>query len=259
MIFKLVNFNKGVIIMLKRTFVVMLTLALLVALSGFTVMAETYVVGTSAGFPPFEYIQDGEVVGFDIDLMRAIGESQGFDIEITDISFDSLIPGLQAGTIDIVAAGMTITEQRAQVVDFTDPYYSANQAVLVREGSGHNVTVLFGDNRLAVQTGTTGDLWVEENLQDTGILTGNVTHFDTFVLAVQDLINENVQAVVLDTPVAQRYAADNPVEMIAELVTGEEYGLAVARGNTELLDKLNAGLQDVIESGVMDELLAKHF
>ena len=245
--------------MLKRTFVVMLALVLMVAFSSFTVMAETYVVGTSAGFPPFEYIQDGEVVGFDIDLMRAIGESQGFEIEIQDISFDSLIPGLQAGTIDVVAAGMTITEQRAQVVDFTDPYYSANQALLVKEGSGQNVTVLFGDNRLAVQTGTTGDLWVEEYLQDTGILTGNVTHFDTFVLAVQDLINENLEGVVLDTPVAQRYAADNPVEMVAELVTGEEYGLAVARGNTELLDKLNAGLQDVIDSGVMDELLAKHF
>lgn len=245
--------------MLKRTFVVMLALALMVVFSGFTAMAQTYVVGTSAGFPPFEYIEDGEVVGFDIDLMKAIGESQGFEVEFQDISFDSLIPGLQAGTIDIVAAGMTITEQRAQVVDFTDPYYSANQAVLVREGSGNNVTVLYGDSRLAVQTGTTGDLWVEDNLLDTGILTGNVTNFDTFVLAVQDLINENVEGVVLDTPVAQRYAAGNPVEMVAELITGEEYGIAVARGNTELLEMLNAGLNDVIESGVMDELLEKHF
>ncbi|MGM0414786.1 MAG: basic amino acid ABC transporter substrate-binding protein [Bacillota bacterium] len=245
--------------MLKRTFVVMVALALMVAFSGFTVMAQTYVVGTSAGFPPFEYIEDGEVVGFDIDLMKAIGESQDFEVEFQDISFDSLIPGLQSGTIDIVAAGMTITEERAQVVDFTDPYYSANQAVLVREDSDTNITVLYGDNRLAVQTGTTGDLWVEEYLLDTEILTGNVTHFDTFVLAVQDLINENVDGVVLDTPVAQRYAADNPVEMVAELITGEEYGLAVAQGNTELLDKLNAGLEDVIESGVMDELLEKHF
>ncbi|MFN2363518.1 MAG: basic amino acid ABC transporter substrate-binding protein [Halarsenatibacteraceae bacterium] len=245
--------------MLRKTFVVMLALALMVAFTGFTAMAQTYVVGTSAGFPPFEYIEDGEVVGFDIDLMKAIGESQGFEVEFQDISFDSLIPGLQSGTIDVVAAGMTITEERAQVVDFTDPYYSANQAVLVREDSGNNVTVLYGDNRLAVQTGTTGDLWVEEYLLDTDVLTGNVTHFDTFVLAVQDLINDNVEGVVLDTPVAQRYAADNPVEMVAELITGEEYGLAVARGNTELLEKLNAGLDDVIESGVMAELLEKHF
>ncbi len=244
---------------MKRNLLVFFMAVALILLMGAGVEAETYVVGTSAGFPPFEYVEDGEIVGFDIDLMEAIGESQGFEVEFKDISFDSLIPGLNAGTIDIVAAGMTITEERAQVVDFTDPYYSANQAVLVREDSGHNITVLYGDSNLAVQTGTTGDLWVEENLQDTGILTGNVTHFDTFVLAVQDLINQNVQGVVLDTPVARRYARDNPVEMVAEIITGEEYGLAVASGNTELLEKLNAGLQEVRESGRMDELLEKHF
>lgn len=244
--------------MKKEIVSLLLVFSLILFFSG-GVLAETYTVGTSAGFPPFEYIEDGEIVGFDIDLMEAIAESQGFEVEFTDISFDSLIPGLNAGTIDIVAAGMTITEERAQVVDFTDPYYSANQALLVREDSGDNLTVLYGDHNLAVQTGTTGDLWVEENLQDPGILTGNVTHFDTFVLAVQDLINENVDGVVLDTPVAQRYAAENPVEMVTEIITGEEYGLAVAQGNTELLEKLNAGLEEVRESGRMDELLEKHF
>ncbi|SDL55201.1 basic amino acid ABC transporter substrate-binding protein [Halarsenatibacter silvermanii] len=221
--------------------------------------AETYTVGTSAGFPPFEYVEDGEIVGFDIDLMEAIGEEQGFEVEFVDISFDSLIPGLNAGQFDIVAAGMTITEERAEVVDFTDPYFSANQAVLVREDSEDDLTVLYGDNKLAVQTGTTGDLWVEENLQDPEIFTGDVTHFDTFVMAVQDLVNENVDGVVLDTPVAQRYAEENPVEMVAEIITGEEYGLAVADGNTELLEKLNEGLEQVRESGRMDELLDKHF
>ncbi len=244
--------------MFKKSFLILLAVSVIFLFSS-GVMAETYVVGTSAGFPPFEYIEDGEIVGFDIDLMEAIAESQGFEIEWTDISFDSLIPGLNAGTIDIVAAGMTITDERAQVVDFTDPYFSANQALLVKEDSGKNVTVLYGDHNLAVQTGTTGALWVEENLQDTGILTGRVTHFDTFVLAVQDLIAERVDGVVLDTPVARRYAADNPVEMVAEIVTGEEYGLAVAAGNTELLEKLNAGLQEVKDSSVMDELLEKHF
>jgi polar amino acid transport system substrate-binding protein len=129
----------------------------------------------------------------------------------------------------------------------------------VKEGSGNNINVLYGDHNLAVQTGTTGDLWVEENLEKTGLLTGKVTRFDTFVLAVQDLINENVDGVVLDTPVAQRYAQENPVKMVAEIITGEEYGLAVAKGNKELLEKLNKGLQDVQESGKMDELLKKHF
>ena len=154
---------------------------------------------------------------------------------------------------------MTITEERAKVVDFTEPYYSANQAVLVKEGSGKNVTVLFGDHKLAVQTGTTGDLWVEENLEKTGILKGKVTRFDTFVLAIQDLLNGNVDGVVLDTPVALRYAAENPVVMVAEIITGEEYGFAVAKGNKELLEKLNKGLEEVKTSGKMDELLKKYF
>ena len=221
--------------------------------------AKTYIVGTSADFPPFEYIEKGQIVGFDIDLIKAIAESQGIKVEFQDISFDSLIPGLNAGTIDIVASGMTITEERAKVVDFTEPYYSANQAVLVKEGSGKNVTVLFGDHKLAVQTGTTGDLWVEENLEKTGILKGKVTRFDTFVLAIQDLLNGNVDGVVLDTPVALRYAAENPVVMAAEIITGEEYGFAVAKGNKELLEKLNKGLEEVKTSGKMDELLKKYF
>lgn len=221
--------------------------------------AKTYIVGTSADFPPFEYIEKGQIVGFDIDLIKAIAESQGIKVEFQDISFDSLIPGLNAGTIDIVASGMTITEERAKVVDFTEPYYSANQAVLVKEGGGKNVTVLFGDHKLAVQTGTTGDLWVEENLEKTGILKGKVTRFDTFVLAIQDLLNGNVDGVVLDTPVAQRYAAENPVVMVAEIITGEEYGFAVAKGNKELLEKLNKGLEEVKASGKMDELLKKYF
>ena len=222
-------------------------------------VAKTYVVGTSADFPPFEYIKDGQIVGFDIDLIKAIAKSQGFDVKFQDISFDSLIPGLTAGTIDIVASGMTITEERKKVVDFTEPYYSANQAVLVKKGSGKNVTVLFGNHKIAVQTGTTGDLWVEENLEKTGILKGKVTRFDTFVLAIQDLINGNVDAVVLDTPVAKRYMAENPVTMVAEIITGEEYGIAVAKGNKDLLDKLNKGLKEIKANGKLDELLKKYF
>ena len=113
-----------------------------------------------------------------------------------------------------------------------------------------------------MQTGTTGDLWVEENLEKTGItgiLKGKVTRFDTFVLAIQDLLNGNVDGVVLDTPVALRYAAENPVVMVAEIITGEEYGFAVAKGNKELLEKLNKGLEEVKASGKMDELLKKYF
>src|SRR5690554_2167394 len=121
-------------------------------------LADKYVIGTSAGFPPFEYTEGGEVVGFDIDLMKAIGEVKGFEVEVRDLSFDGLIGALNSGNIDMIAAGMTITEERKEVVAFSEPYYSANQSLVVQEGSGQNLSVLFGDNNIGVQTGTTGDL-----------------------------------------------------------------------------------------------------
>jgi len=243
---------------LKKLLLTVLTLTLIFSLSAVG-LAQTYTVGTSAGFPPFEYVEDGEIVGFDIDLMKAIGEEMGFEVEFQDIAFDSLIPALKTGNIDIVAAGMTITEQREQAVDFTNSYYSANQSVIVQEDSEMNISVLYGDHDISVQTGTTGDLWVTENLKDQGILTGEVKRYDTFVLCVSDLVNGNVDSVVLDEPVAQRYAQTRPVEIVGVIVTGENYGLAVNDGNTELLDTLNEGLRRVRESGRMAELVEKHF
>ncbi len=244
--------------MKKITLITLLSIIMIFSLS-MMVFAETYTVGTSAGFPPFEYVEDGEIVGFDIDLMKAIAETQGFEVEVKDISFDALPAAVKSGNLDIIAAGMTITEQREKVLDFTDPYYSANQSIIVKEESAKDITVLFGDNDIGVQTGTTGDLWVTDNLAKKGILKGRVKHFDTFVMVINDLVNENLDGVVLDTPVAERFASMKPVKIVGEIITGEEYGIAVDEENTELLNKINAGLKEVKESGKFNELLAKYF
>lgn len=222
-------------------------------------LAETYVVGTSAGFPPFEYMENGEVVGFDIDLIREIGKLKGFEVKVTDISFEALIPALKVGNIDLIAAGMTINDKREKVVDFSIPYYSANQAVIVSEESDNNLSVLFGKNDIGVQTGTTGDLWVTENMKDKGILTGNVKHYDNFVLVINDLVNGNTDGVVLDTPVAQRFSELKDVKIVAEIITGEEYGIAVNEGNEELLIKINEGIEELRANGTMDNLIDKYF
>ncbi len=243
---------------MRKVLYLFLIMAVVMMLGG-QALAQTYVVGTSADFPPFEYMEDGEFVGFDMDLMRAIAEEMDFEIEFRDISFDSLIPGLRTGTIDIVIAAMTITEERAQAVDFSDPYYVANQSIIVREDSGFNLTVLFGDNRIGAQTGTTGDLWVTEELYDEGILTGRVVRYETFDLAIEDLVNENVEALVLDRPVAERFVEARPLVLVGEIITHEEYGIAVDRGNEELLAKINEGLEKVVESGRMGELIDKYF
>lgn len=243
---------------MKKLLITVLALSLIFAFSAVG-LAQTYTVGTSAGFPPFEYVEEGEIVGFDIDLMKAIGEEMGFEVEFQDIAFDSLPSAVKTGNIDIIAAGMTITEERENILDFTNSYYSANQSIIVQEESEKNISVLYGDNDISVQTGTTGDLWVTENLKDKGILAGDIKRYDTFVLCVSDLVNGNVDAVVLDEPVAQRYTEMRPVEIVGVIVTGENYGLAVDEGNTELLDKLNEGLRKIRESGKMDEIIAKHF
>jgi len=243
---------------MKKSLVLMLVLLAVITLST-GVMAQRYVVGTNASFPPFEYVEDGEIVGFDIDLVKEIAELQGFEVEFRDISFDSLIPGLASGSLDIVAAGMTITEARKEVVAFSDPYYSANQSVLVHQDSEEDLTVLFGDNDIGVQTGTTGDTWVREKLMERDILTGDIRNYDSYVFVIRDLANENIDAAVLDKPVAETYSKNNPVKVVAELITGEEYGIAVSKNNSELQKEINEGLAKVIENGTMDELIEKYF
>ncbi|PTV92658.1 amino acid ABC transporter substrate-binding protein (PAAT family) [Halanaerobium saccharolyticum] len=243
---------------MKKTLVTILVILTVLTLSS-GVMAQRYVVGTNASFPPFEYVEEGEIVGFDIDLVKEIAKLQGFEVEFRDISFDSLIPGLASGSLDMVAAGMTITEARKEVVAFSDPYYSANQSVLVHEESEEDLTVLFGSNDVGVQTGTTGDTWVRDKLIERDILTGELRNYDSYVFVIRDLANKNIDAAVLDKPVAETYSKDNPVNVVAEVITGEEYGIAVGKNNQALLEEVNAGLAKVIENGTMDELIEKYF
>jgi polar amino acid transport system substrate-binding protein len=240
---------------MKKTSLVLLALLIFVG-SAFGVK---YVVGTSADFPPFEYVENGEFVGFDIDLIKAIAEEMGFEIEIRDMSFDSLIAALVSGNLDIVISGMTITPEREEVVSFSKPYWTADQSVVVREDSDMTITVLFGKHNIGVQTGTTGDLWVEENLVETKILTGNFKRYDTYVLAMTDLINKNIDAIVLDAPVAEGFAKVRPVKIVGVIKTYEDYGIAVNKANKQLLELINEGISRLEESGKLNELNLKHF
>lgn len=229
-------------------------------LISFVLFARTVIVGTSADFPPFEYIENGQFVGFDMDLMREIAKIAGFELKFGDMSFDSLIPALRVGQIDVAAAAMTITEERKKVVDFSMPYWTADQSIIVKADSDLTITVLFGKYRIGVQTGTTGDLWCTENLVEKGLLPErNLKRYDTFILALSDLLNGNIDAIVLDSPVANRFAATKPVKVVGIIVTGEQYGIAVRKGNKELLNKINQALKTLIETGKINELIDKYF
>ncbi len=232
-----------------------------VGLSGCTEEEEAIkiIVGTSADFPPFEYIGDnGDIIGFDIELITAILESYNYTVEVQDISFDSLIPSLQAGTIDVIAAAMTITAEREEQIDFSDPYYEADQSILalvetnlsvMSDEEAKNLTIIIG-----AQTGTTGAAWAEDNIPNS-----TLNQYDLYVDAVLDLNNKNIDAILLDQPVAAAFAEDADKEVVYVIETGENYGFGVEEGNTELLNQINDGLEDFIDSDAWFDLIAEYF
>ena len=220
-------------------------------------------IGTSADFPPFEYLDDdGNIIGFDIDMTKAILEDLGYTVEVKDITFDSLIPSLQTGKIDVIAAAMTITDKREEQVDFTEPYYEADQSVLVINSSTIelNNTIDLQNYTVGSQTGSTGAAWVEEHLVYNGTMDDqNFSRYDTYTLAVLDLINGNIDAVVLDKPVAEAFMENKDVKIIKTIITGESYGLAVQSGDTTLLEELNDGLATLMDTEEWTTLIETYF
>ncbi|MFA5102418.1 MAG: basic amino acid ABC transporter substrate-binding protein [Candidatus Thermoplasmatota archaeon] len=253
----------------KKIFSIVLVLAMVigtVALSGCTQEDENkIIIGTSADFPPFEFkAEDQTIIGFDIDLIKKILTDQGYTVEVQDIGFDSLIPSLQTDKIDVIAAAMTITEQRLQEVDFSDPYYDANQAVLVKVGVPINITSIedLKNYTVGAQTGTTGWAWVNDTLVATGKLSSdNFKSYDLYTDAVADLIigPERVGAIVIDSPVAQAFAEKGNVKIVLDIITNENYGFAVKKGNTELLAQINEGLTAVKATTYWDDLIEEYF
>jgi polar amino acid transport system substrate-binding protein len=214
------------------------------------------IIGTEPTFPPFEYVNEkNEIVGFDIDIAKKIAEELGVELEIQNLPFDSLIPALMSDKIDLIVAGMTITEERAKVIDFSIPYFNANQAIVVRDGESFMPQTLDGlkGKKVAVQLGTTGDLEVSE------IKEIKVTRFQKFTDAFLELQNKRVDAVVLDEAVAKAYVKTFPKFIISSVIdTGEKYGIGVKKGNKELLDFVNSVLTNMFKSPY-DLLVEKWF
>lgn len=219
-------------------------------------------VGSETTFPPFEMVDpkdNGKYIGFDIELIKAIGEAAGFDVEIVSLGFDGLIPAVQSGNIDMAVSAMTITDKRKEAVDFSDPYFDAGLkiAVLTKNDTIKTVDDLKG-KRLGVQIGTTGAAYADD-LKKKGVVK-EIKTFNTIDLVFAELKKGGIDAVINDMPVTADYikAGNADVKQVGDLLQGEQYGFAVKKGNKELLDKVNAGLKKVKESGKYQEIYNKY-
>jgi polar amino acid transport system substrate-binding protein len=216
---------------------------------------EPITVGSDIPYPPFEQGNSGSYTGFDVQLLEAVGKAIGRDVEFEDTSFDTIFLDLARGNFDVVASAATITDEREKTVDFTNPYYISEQAILVKEGGEiDSVEKLSGAN-VAVQQGTTGQEFVEEEGE-----AGQLRKYPQGPDAVSALENGTVEAVVIDIPVAETAVAESEgLEISAAIPTEEEYGFAVAQGETELLEELNEGLKEVIDDGTYAKLYEQWF
>jgi polar amino acid transport system substrate-binding protein len=219
-------------------------------------------VGTSPDFPPFEYVdKNGNIVGIDIDLVKALASKLGYKVEIVSIDFDGLIQALKSGKIDLIAAGMTITEERSKEVSFTIPYWDADQAILVKTSSGFKPSSLsdLAGKTVGVQTGTTAEELVNDFVNKSGADI-EVKSYSSYVLAVTDLENGRVDAVIIDVPVAKMFASKYGDLTVSGIIkTGEHYGLAVRKDDTELLNSLNKGLEKFLKSQEWQQIINKYF
>ncbi len=216
---------------------------------------EILYVGTNAEFQPFEYLEDGKIVGFDIDLITEIAKMIDMKIEIKNLAFDGLIPALQAKKVDLIIAGMSATEDRKQFVNFTEPYYTSKQAIIV---SKDNTTIVTFDDlvgkKVGVVLGFTGDIAV------TDIKEIDVQRYNGSSEAILALKANKIDAVVLDSEPAYNYSLQNPeLKMLDTNLAEETYAIALGIDDTELLEKINEALKTLKENGTYDTLHAKYF
>ena len=212
-------------------------------------------MGTNATFPPYEFVgDDGNVQGIDADIAAAIADKLGMKLEIADMEFDSLIPALQSDTIDVALAGMTVTPDRQENVDFSDSYAKGVQVIIVKDGSDIASPDDLEGKSIGVQTGTTGDIYCTDDYGQE-----NVKQFNNGPLAVAALVNGQIDCVVIDQEPAKNYvAANSGLKILDTAYADEDYAIAIKKGNTELLDKVNGALKELQDDGTVQSIVDKY-
>lgn len=220
----------------------------------------TLIMATNAAFPPYEYYEGDQIVGIDAEIGAAIAEKLGMDFQIEDMEFDAIIPAVTSGKASMGMAGMTVTEDRLQSVDFSDSYATGVQVVIVKEGSDiTSVDDLFAEGAshvVGVQTGTTGDLYTSDDIEAAGL--GTVERFNKGADAVLALTQDKVDCVVIDNEPAKEFVEANEGLVILDTEYAvEDYAIAFAK-DSELTEQVNAALAELIADGTVQAIIDKY-
>ena len=221
---------------------------------------DTLIMATNAAFPPYEYVEDNEIVGIDAEIAGAIAEDLGMTLQIDDMEFDSIIPAITTGKADIGVAGMTVTEDRLQNVAFSDSYATGVQVIIVPEDS--DITSpddLANDKMIGVQQGTTGHIYCADTPEKGGFGEEHVSAFPNGASAVEALKSGKVDCVVIDNEPAKAFVEQNEgLKILDTEFVVEDYAIAVAKDNDELLEKINASLAKLKEDGTLQQIIDKY-
>ncbi len=214
-------------------------------------------VSTEAGFEPFEYVDGDKVVGIDMDIAQYMADKWGVELEVKDMNFDTALAEVATGNSDMALAGVSKTEERDQNMDFSDPYFSSNQVIVV---TADNDTIKgkddLKDKTIGVQSGTTGDILAVETVGDTD----SIKRYDKYAVALQDMKNGQIDCVIMDSYPAQKALAQNEgqIKILDEAMGADEYCVAVSEGNADLQKAVNDILKEMKDSGKLDEIFNKY-
>ena len=220
-----------------------------------TVEAGKLTMATNAAFPPYEMTTDaGEFEGIDIETAQAIADKLGLELQIDDMDFDAALLSVQQGKADIVMAGVTVTDERKAVMDFSDSYATGIQSIIVPEGSDIASPDDLAGKKIGTQRGTTGYLYCSDDFGDE-----NVVAYDNGLTAVQMLNNGQVDCVVIDNAPAKEFIAANPgLKLLDTAYVEESYAIGVGKGNTELKDAINTALEELKADGTLQAIVDKY-
>lgn len=250
---------------MKKLFAVLLSTMLLLAMAACGEQSQTpddtqepavLHMATEGTFPPYEYYDNGQLVGIDIEVAGAIAKKLGMKLETTDIAFDSIIPGVQAGKYDIGMAGVTVSEERLQQVNFSDSYATGVQVVIVKEGGKVQSLDDMADAIIGTQSGTTGFIYASSDFGD-----DHVKSFTKTTDAVEALKNGQVDCVLLDNAPAEALVDANPdagLSILETAYTVEDYAIAINKENTDLQAKINAALAELVADGTLQSIIDKY-